>query len=81
MLTFKLAFAILFACGAVFGCRVIIGQIRQSFQQGYWKGRTGVAYRASSPKSFWFGMCALSVLAFAIAVAACFLTVNAIIAN
>jgi hypothetical protein len=81
MQLFKLVFAILFACGAAFTCRVIVGQIQQSFRQGYWRGRTGMAYRAASPKTFWFGMCGLSVLAASIAIAACFLLIAAIASN
>lgn len=78
---FKLAFAILFACGALFACRAISGQIRQSFRLGYWRGRTGVAYRAASPKTFWFGMCALSILVVMIVIATSFLLIAAIGSN
>jgi hypothetical protein len=80
MRTFNLAVAIPFACATVFVCRVIIGQIRQSFGQGYWRGRTGVAYLATSPKTFWFGMCVLSIFAAGIAIAASFMLIGAILA-
>jgi hypothetical protein len=81
MLTFKLAFGIFFVCGAVFACHAIIGQIRQSFHQGYCRGRTGVAYRATSPKTFWFGMCGLAFLAAFIAAGACFLLIAPLLSN
>ena len=81
MQTFKLVFLVAFACGAIFGCRIFIRQIRQSFQQGYWRGRTGVAYRAASPKTFWFGICGLSFFATALALGACFLLVAAVFSS
>jgi hypothetical protein len=78
MQALKLAFVILFASGAVFAWHVIIGQIQQSLQQGYWRGRTGVAYRATSQKTFWFGMCVLSIFAAGIAIARGILLIAAI---
>jgi len=81
MLTFKLAFGIVFVCGAIFACHAVIGQIRQSFRQGYWRGRTGVAYRATSPKTFWFGMCSLAFLAAFMATGACFFLVAPLLSN
>ena len=75
---FKLGNALVFAVGAVFSCAVIIKQIRQSVLLGALARSDWMAYRALSPKTFWFGMCLLSVLAIAIASAACFLFANAI---
>jgi hypothetical protein len=78
MLSFKLGFAILFAAGAIFSCRVIVNQILQALQTGHWRGRTGIAYRSRSPKTFWLGLCSLSIFAASIALAASFLLIAAL---
>jgi hypothetical protein len=53
--------AIFLVPASVFSCVVFIKQIRRSLRTGYWRGRGGVAYRATSPKSFWFGIVCLSL--------------------
>jgi hypothetical protein len=78
---FKFGFAILFAAGAAYACRAIVAQIARTLATGEWHGRTGVAYRSATPKSFWFGVCALSVLATLITLAAAFLLIASFLAK
>jgi hypothetical protein len=75
MRTFNLGFASLFAVGAAYACYIIVTQIVRTLKTGEWRARGGIAYRSTSPKSFWFGVCLLSVFAAWIAVMATFLLI------